>query len=273
MNQKIKNAGEITSIAKVRYVINEQDLLCPAVEEPPTSTQTQNLSHKTFRVHLADTEDDQHSASILINKMYSWRGYTFAQKTQENPNKLTLTASEDHKVIGTVSLSIDSPAGLLADEIFSEEVDLIRKKGGKVCEFTNLAFDHNIHLKHVLASIFHVAVIYVRHIHKCSDLFIEVNPRHQRYYEKMLGFKQQGTLKTNLRVNAPAILLWLDLDYCEHQIRKLGGTSNKPVSDKSFYPYFFSHHEEMEIIKRITQLNKSGSGFKQTSNQNYYVFQ
>lgn len=255
MEYKNKNVGEITSIAKVRYVLNGQNLVCPEVVEPTPHTPDHDLSHKTFRVRLADTADGRNSASMLIERMYSWRGYSTSQQTQESPNKLTLTASEDNTVIGTVSVSIDSPAGLLADEVFRDEIDMIRNKGGKVCEFTKLAFDPDIRLKQVLASVFHVAFVYVRHIHKCTDLFIEVNPRHRRYYEGMLGFKRMGELKSNPRVNAPAVLLWLDLSYAEQQIQKFGGMNSNPGSEKSFYPYFFSPREETGIINRLLQLN------------------
>lgn len=256
MSDKIKkkDVGDITSIAKVRYILDEQNLVCPEVE-PRTEIQDQNVSHKIFKIRLADTPDGRNSASMLIDKMYSWRGYTTTKITQEGTNQITLTATEDHTVIGTISLTIDSPAGLLADEIFRDEINVIRNKGGKVCEFTKLAFDPSISLKQVLASVFHVAFIYARHIQKCTDLFIEVNPRHRRYYEGMLGFKRQGVLKSNPRVNAPAVLLWLDLNYAEQQIQKLGGTYSHPGSEKSFYPYFFSPREEEGIINRLSIIN------------------
>lgn len=251
------DSGKATNndtIAEVKYVPNANDLLCPD-ELAGADAQNSPLEQKSFGIRLADTEEGRNSASMLINKMYSWRGYTATQKIQESPNKLTLTATEDQRVIGTVSLGIDSPAGLLVDELFREEVDAIRNKGGKVCEFTKLAFDPGVRSKMVLASVFHVAYIYVRHIHKCTDLFIEVNPRHRRYYEGMLGFKRQGALKTSPRVNAPAVLLWIDLGYAEEQIRKFGGTNSNPGSEKSFYPYFFSSREEEGIINRLLQIN------------------
>jgi len=253
-NTKKKGVGDITSIAKVRYTVDEQNLVCPEVE-PSVETQDQNVSHKLFRIRLADTADGRNSASMLIDKMYSWRGYSTAKTIREGINQITLTATEDHTVIGTISLNIDSPAGLQADETFKDEINIIRNRGGKVCEFTKLAFDPGIRLKQVLASVFHVAFIYARYIQKCTDLFIEVNPRHRRYYEGMLGFKRQGDVKSNPRVNAPAVLLWLDLDYAEQQIHKLGGTSKSSGSEKSFYPYFFSPREEEGIINRLLQIN------------------
>jgi hypothetical protein len=213
------------------------------------------LSQKSFRIRLADTESGRNSASMLINKMYSWRGYSGAHHIRENPNRITLTASKGDVVVGTVTLGIDSHEGMLADEIFKKEIDVHREKGRRVCELSKLAFDTNIRSKLVLASLFHIAFIYGRRLHQFTDVFIEVNPRHRPFYERMLGFQCQGEMKMNPRVNAPAYLLWLSLDYVEEQIAKYGGTSNHPERTRSLYPYFFSPREEEGIAKRLININ------------------
>nr|MBV0880110.1 GNAT family N-acetyltransferase [Noviherbaspirillum sp. L7-7A] len=171
--------------------------------------------------------------------MYASRGYTVNNPLQENPHRVTMTISEEDKVIGTITLGIDSPSGLLADEIFKDEVDAYRARGRKVCELTKLAFDPTTRSKTALASLFHIIFIYLRRVQKCTDIFIEVNPRHRRFYERMLGFKKHGPKKMNPRVNAPAYLLCVETDYVEEQIQKMGGTSSHDNAEKSLYPYFF----------------------------------
>jgi hypothetical protein len=213
------------------------------------------LSIKDFKIRLADTEAGRNSASMLINKMYSWRGYAGSHEVRENPNRITLTAYMRDSLIGTVTLAIDSPVGLLADEIFKDELDRHRGPGRKLCELTKLAFDSSVHSKFALASLFHICFIYARRLHECSDVFIEVNPRHRLYYERMLGFTRLGELTANPRVNAPAYLLWLDLDYVEEQIRQFGGTSDHAEATRSLYPYFFSAREEAGITQRLITLN------------------
>jgi hypothetical protein len=197
------------------------------------------IEQKNFRIRLADTESGRNSASMLINKMYAWRGYGSAHQVKANPSRITLTASDKEKVIGTITLGIDSPSGLLADEIFKDEVDAYRARGRKVCELTKLAFDPTTRSKTALASLFHIIFIYLRRVQKCTDIFIEVNPRHRRFYERMLGFKKHGPKKMNPRVNAPAYLLCVETDYVEEQIQKMGGTSSHDNAEKSLYPYFF----------------------------------
>jgi len=213
------------------------------------------IEQKDFRIRLADTESGRNSASMLINKMYAWRGYGSTHQVKANPSRITLTASTQEQVIGTVTLGIDSEEGLLADEIFKPELDARRRAGAKLCELTKLAFDPDIRSKFALASLFHIVFIYGRRMHGCTELFIEVNPRHRRFYETMLGFKRQCETRMNPRVNAPAVLLWLDIAYVEEQIQKHGGSSDHPGANRSLYPYFFSPREEEGIHRRLTSLD------------------
>lgn len=243
------------ALAEIPHAPKEQVSLCMEEGAHP-EIKDLALDRKSFKIRLADHEDHRSSASMLINRMYSWRGYVATDHIPENPNLITLIASEDHSAaIGTLSLSFDSPIGLLADETYKDEINVFRSMGKKICEFTKLALSSEIHSKQILASLFHVAFIYAWHIRECNDLLIEVNPRHRRFYERSLGFKQRGETRNNLRVNAPAVLLWLDLGYAEQQIQKFGGTNTPPTSEKSLYPYFFSQHEEQGIAHRLLNLS------------------
>lgn len=209
--------------------------------EQPDETDAHELDvdERTFQIRLANTETVRSHASSLIHRMYASRGYTVNNPLQENPHRVTMTISEEDKVIGTITLGIDSPSGLLADEIFKDEVDAYRARGRKVCELTKLAFDPTTRSKTALASLFHIIFIYLRRVQQCTDIFIEVNPRHRRFYERMLGFRKHGPKKMNPRVNAPAYLLCVETDYVEEQIQKMGGTSSHDNAEKSLYPYFF----------------------------------
>ncbi|GGC17081.1 hypothetical protein GCM10011572_43000 [Pseudoduganella buxea] len=208
---------------------------------------------KTFGVRMIDTPQGRSQASLLINKMYAWRGYAGTHKFTDDPNRITLTASDRGTVVGTLTLGLDSPIGILADEIFKEEIDVYRNQGAKVCEITKLAFDVTGESRQSMASLFHLSVIYARDLHQCTHIFIEVNPRHRRFYEHMLGFKRLGAPKNNPRVNAPAYLLCVDLAYVTEQIALYGGLG--PSSGvRSFYPLFYSEREERGLINRIKQM-------------------
>jgi hypothetical protein len=214
------------------------------------------VNQDSFGIRLTDTPEGRNSASMLINKMYAWRGYAGTHQFSDDPNRITLTSTDKGEVVGTLTIGVDSPIGLNADQSFKEEIDVYRARGAKLCEFTKLAFDTEVRSKTALANLIHLAVIYARDIHHCTDIFIEVNPRHRRFYERMLGFERQGELKINSRVNAPAYLLRVSLAYMTEQIDKYGGTFTSPDSERSFYPYFFSPREEKGIINRLLRADE-----------------
>lgn len=208
------------------------------------------VSRQEFKVRLATTVDRRKSASLLIEKMYSWRGYG-ADPVSRDPNKITLVAHQEDKVAGTVTLGLDSPKGLVVDELYKAEVDELRSQGRKIAELTKLAVDESSASKSVLAALFHIAFIFAFHIHKYSDFVIEVNPRHAFFYKRMLGFDLIGEEKMCPRVGAPAVLLHLDLDYINGQITRLGGVLPPPPGEKSLYPYGFSKQDELGIAQRL----------------------
>jgi hypothetical protein len=229
-----------------------------AREDDAGVIQNVTINERQFGIRLADTEEGRNSASLLISKMYATRGYNVS-KLVKDPNRITLSATDQGVVIGTVTLGIDSPIGILADEIFRDVVDQYRRADGKVCEITKLAFDPQVRSKAALAALFHTLYIYGHYLHHCTDVFIEVNPRHRRFYETMLGFRQLAEVRHNTRVDAPAYLLWTSLAYMGEQIEKLGGNSENPGNERSLYPYFFSKREEIGIAGRLLNMDQAAS--------------
>jgi hypothetical protein len=217
------------------------------------------VNDDSYGIRLTDTSDGRNSASMLINRMYAWRGYSGDHQPSNDPNRITLTATDKGDVVGTLSIGIDSEVGLMADEVFGAELDAHRANGARLCEFTKFAFDPSVRSKTALANVFHLAVIYARDMHGCTDIIIEVNPRHRRFYERMLGFRKEGDLKINTRVDAPAYLLRVNLNYVTEQISIFGGTfaADGETEERSFYPYFFSPREERGIINRLLRMDES----------------
>jgi hypothetical protein len=250
--EEFKNPeGDSAASLSDAHVFDERDNMTPSQFEDVI------VNHDSYGIRLTDTADGRNSASMLINKMYAWRGYAGTHQFNDDPNRITLTATDKGDVVGTLTIGIDSPIGLMADQIFKEELDAHRNRGARLCEFTKLAFDPSVRSKTSLANLFHLAVIYARDIHECTDIVIEVNPRHRRFYERMLGFEQEGGLKINARVQAPAFLLRVNLDFVSEQIRKYGGTfsAEGAATERSFYPYFFSPREERGIINRLLRMD------------------
>ncbi|MCD2519366.1 N-acetyltransferase [Massilia sp. G4R7] len=212
------------------------------------------LNESVFGIRAADVDEQRNSASMLISKMYAWRGYGGNHQVGRDPNRITLTASTKGEVLGTLSLNLDSEVGLLSDQVFKDCIDPYRAKGARVCELIKLAIDPGVKSKAVLASLFHVALIYARDLHNCSEIFIEVNPRHRRFYEAMLDFVVECESRPNPRVDAPAVLLRGNTAVGTRRIAEVAGQGDHAVGDRSLFPYFFSPREEAGIIARLKRI-------------------
>jgi hypothetical protein len=209
--------------------------------------------HQDFRIRLADSQRRRSKASLLINRMYSWRGYETGSTgiSSHNPHQITLVASKDERVFGTLTVGLDSKAGLQVDQLYKDKIDEIRAQQHSVCEFIKLAVDPQDGSKDALASLFHLAFIYGCKINDCDDILIEINPRHVAFYKRWLGFEQAGPERMCGRVGAPAVLMRLPGVYADEQIRLNGGHQTRA---RSLYPYFFSQKEEEGLCNRLRWL-------------------
>ncbi|BAK65166.1 putative acetyltransferase [Sphingobium sp. SYK-6] len=204
-------------------------------------------------VRLATSDTDRTAARQLINHRYEWRGYGNSHVLPARQTHSTFVAALDDEIVGTVTLAVDSPAGLAADTIFRDEINSYRRvPGASVCELTKLAFDAEIPSRKLLASLFHIVFIYGRRQHRCTDLFIEVNPRHRRYYEAMLGFKPIGELRTNPGVNAPAQLMWLRVADIAARISEFSG-KGEAANSRSLYPFFLSRSDVRNVHATLSR--------------------
>jgi hypothetical protein len=208
-----------------------------------------------FKIRLANTEGRRSLASYLIKRRYAWRGYRISSLSEGPANRITLAAFDSEHPIATITVGIDSSAGLLIEGLYADEVRALRASGSALCEFTRLAVDNMVRSKSVLAAIFHIAYIYAHRIRRSTDLLIEVNPRHVRFYQMMLGFESCGAKKLDPRVNAPALLLRLDLAHAEAEIARFGGKRELADKVRSLYPFFFSECEERGIENRLMMLD------------------
>jgi hypothetical protein len=219
-------------------------------EKHTTSSLEYPVDEQHFRIRLANSENRREAASLLIKKMYSWRGYAVDHLLNSEPNRIMLVVESEGRTVATMSLCLDSESKLPADENYHDRLEELRRRGRKLCEPSRLAIEKNLPYR-VFASMMHTSYIYSHKIHNCTDYVIEVNPRHGNFYKKMLGFQDFGELRTCTRVNAPALLLRLRGEYMGKQIKKFGGLFERHGSEKSFYPYFFSQVDEIGITDRL----------------------
>jgi hypothetical protein len=208
-----------------------------------------------FKIRLAHSDERSREARFLVRKRYSEAGYgTQATRVMSaiSPERITLLSYHGDKVVGTMTIGLDTGHGLYADEHYKDKVDELRAEGRKIFEITKLAVDTKVANKQIVAALMHIAYIYARRIWRYTDVVIEVNPSHAAFYTKMLGFREYGPQRLCGRVNAPALLLWLEMDHMGRMIAERGGKGAAGhAGGRSFYPYFFSPAEEAKITRRL----------------------
>jgi hypothetical protein len=187
---------------------------------------------------------------LLIQKRYAWRGYGQLGSLDE-PNQLTMNAELFGRVYATVTVNVDSPAGLALDTTYGAEAARLRAQGAKLCEFGRFAIDPSARSKRLIISLIHLLYIYAYRVKGCSDILIEINPRHRAFYEKLLEFEQLGAERMCERVKAPAILMHISCARIERRLKEIGGKWRDLPDEKSAYKFALSSEEESDLIARL----------------------
>lgn len=224
----------------------------PALEADTSLGPLEPEQPRLFHIRSADSYVFRHAADSLLRERYAWRGYhAVSLPTDQTTNRITLSAAEGDETIGTITVALDGPEGLSAEDAFPAEIEYLRSQGQRVCEFTKLAIDPDSGSKRVLAALFHVAYMVAHCVRQYDVLVMEVNPRHVRYYERMLGARVIGEQRLNRFVNAPAVLLSIPFSHIREQVGTFGGLGDNAVDERSLYPYAFSAREEKGIVARL----------------------
>ena len=223
------------------------------LEAPSDPRRDYVIERNGYTVRVAHTPTQRARADMLVDRMYSWRGYHTEAVTagSQDSNRITFEASSEPQLFGTLTLGLDAGERLLADTLYEDEIGPFRRAGRKVCELSKLAVDPRHSSKEMLASLIQLAHIHARIVHKATDAFIEVNPRHAVFYKRMLGFRQIGEVRTCPRVEAPAVLLHLEIAYMDEQIHKHSGSCDS--TERSLYPYFLRNRDVQDSTRLVAQ--------------------
>jgi hypothetical protein len=210
-----------------------------------------------FKIKTAEQESRRSLIGGLLRSRYAWRGYqSVSLAASQSVDRFTLVALDDETPLGTITVAFDMGKSLGADDAFRPELNQLRAEGARLCEFTKLAVDPTTATKRVLAALFHIAYIVAHRVRGYDRLVIEVNPRHQRYYERMLGLEQLGPERMNRGVNAPAILLTTPFSHVRDQIAIYGGQPERTSEVRTLYPFAFSAAEEAHVVQRLKDMSE-----------------
>jgi hypothetical protein len=178
----------------------------------------------------------------------------------KDPHLFTFLAHDNGQFVGSLSVRLDSPRGLAADELYRDETAVLRDHGCRVCEFLNLSLDMNSAPKRAAACLFHAAYLFVGAIWTCDYGVIEVAPRHADFFRFSLGFEPIGAERLNPRVAAPEALLCVHLKTVLAKMARLGGRPDIAAEEPTLFPYAFSNEEAAGVVRRLAALATTGAG-------------
>lgn len=207
-----------------------------------------------FRVRVARPRTVQDEASVLVQRRYESRGYQVAP-TVADPSLYTFAAYDSGTLVGTLGVRLDSPAGLKIEQLYGEEVEQLRARGLRLTEFTRLAVAESAASKEVLGALFHTAVLFSHIVRGCTNVAIEVNPRHVAFYRRVLFFKPLGPERHLDRVGAPAVALLLEFPRLMNALDEHFAKPDWRERAGSFFAHWFSPHDAEGILGRLHRLS------------------
>jgi hypothetical protein len=190
--------------------------------EPPARGADFSEDHAILQARIASSARDLAAASALVESRYAWRGYTLSAGLDERASGVTLIATQGAVATGTLVLRPDGPAGLSAEESFADAIHASRARGARLCEAGRLAIEATADARTTLSALIGLAYLVARAIHQATEVFVEVNPRHARFYQRIFGFVAAGGQRFCPRVGAPAVLLKVELERLGETLATLG---------------------------------------------------
>jgi len=193
-----------------------------------------------LRVAVARSPEQVTAAHELVRRRYALRGYTLpaieaaaTEPSHRAGQEITFLVARDRAAVGTLTLGLDGPSGLLAEPSYGDVIGEFRAAGHRVCELTRLAIAENIDSKTILAALFSLAHAVGRTLHDVTHVFIEVNPRHVAFYCKVMGFAVAAGERFCERVRARSVLLKLEIGTLEERLKALDAVVMQPLFAKA----------------------------------------
>ena len=208
---------------------------------------------RTLSLRLAESASDRARAEALVARMYARMGYRTEGLLPEGPGYATLLLSEvEGEDLGTVTVG-SGEEGLRAEESYPDQIAPLLREGMSLCEFNALAIVPGLGSQSALARLFHAGLLAGTSLFGHTHAVVEVNPTHVKFYERMLGFERVGRIRSCSRVEAPAVLLIIDLTRALTRARDNGGHPERRATDRSLFPLFFNPIEAELLESRISK--------------------
>jgi hypothetical protein len=210
---------------------------------------------KFYCFKIAEDSKELEDAYKLIHDQYVHSGYmdpcpSGMRLNLHNllPETTTFIGKSNGHLLITITIFQDTELGLPMDNIYQDELDVLRREGRKVAEVgalaSNPAFrngNQNIPM-HANKIMYQYAI---KNLH-IDDLVIAINPKHEWIYRHILLFEKIGNLKYYDYVkSAPALAYRLDLKKAQKRYREV--YDGKPIEMNLYHFFVLEESENIEL--------------------------
>lgn len=153
------------------------------------------------------------------------------------PESTVIVAYEGAQLVGTITLTLDSPANLPLAKDYPEELAKLRKPNRVLVEFGSLAIVKRL-WHSGLNNLLSMAAVYVAHnIQKATHIVMGINPKAASFYRAVYGFQKLGGKKGHNELIAPVLAMQVNLCHLRSHLKR---HFKKPLSSKFFpHEHFF----------------------------------
>lgn len=172
-----------------------------------------------FQVRVATTLEDFHAASLLVHSAYVYQGIESVRSSElrlddwrRRAHSHVLVAYEGEQLVGTMTVVMDSDAGLPLDKDYPGALNAMRQQGARIVEYSAYAIVERCwhagvsNLLCIAANALMIKTLFASHA------VVGVHPRVAPYYRAVFNFHELARPKQHATLRAPVIGLMQEMD-------------------------------------------------------------
>ena len=176
---------------------------------------------------------------------------------ERDPFLFSFLAHHEGKLAGSLSVRVDSPRGLAADELYYDELSALREGNQKLAELVQVSVDMNSVPRRVLAGLFHTAYLFAGEVNACDYCLLVAAARHADFFYSSLCFDYVGGERLNRRAGQPMALLAAHLPTVAEALARVGGRPGLATGDPTLFAHGFSPEEAAGVVRRLKALGSA----------------
>lgn len=165
-----------------------------------------------FEIRLATTAHEYEDAFRLVHVGYVFQGIeplktVDLRMTEQHvlPEASVLVAYEGRQIVGTISVTKDSPAGLPLDKDYPDEIERLRRAGAQISEIGSLAVVRRCWHTSLMPLLGMAAARLGFRVHGSTHEVIGIHPKAAPFYRALFDFQALGAAQAHAELSAPVL--------------------------------------------------------------------